>query len=244
MLAGMLMIQVYFTARHKKWEPPKTEPADTPLGKAFIGALPAILLPVIIIVGIRAGIFTPAEAAAVAVVYTAACVVGYREADWKMVFNALRATIIATSAILLILAASAAFSWILTFERVPQTIAEAMLTWTDSPQLMLLLVGGLLLIAGAFIDGTALILILGPIFLPVVTGLGVDPIQYGVVFVLMAHLGGVTPPIGTIMFATCTITRTPLSEFMRAILPFIASYLAFTILIIFVPWFSLALTKI
>ncbi|MBU1314444.1 MAG: TRAP transporter large permease [Alphaproteobacteria bacterium] len=242
MLAALLIVQVWFTARHKQWEPPDEGLAETPIGGAFVAALPAILLPVLIIVGIRAGIFTPAEAASVAVVYTGLCVAAYREADWRQILAALRSTVVSTSAILLILAASSAFSWILTFEQVPQTVAAAMLGWTNNAGLMLLLVSLLLLLAGAFIDGTALILILGPIFLPVVTALGVDPVHYGVIFVLMAHLGGITPPVGTIMFATCTITRTPLSEFMRAILPFLCSYTLLALVIIFVPWFSLVLT--
>src|SRR5690606_18583527 len=126
-----------------------------------------ILLPVIIVVGIRGGVFTPAEAASVAVVYTALCILLYREANWRQVLAALHSTVLSTASILLILAASAAFSWILTFERVPQTVAEAMLGVTDSAGLMLLLVALLVLIAGAFIAGTALILILGPMFLPV-----------------------------------------------------------------------------
>lgn len=243
MLAMLLMMQAWFTARQYKWEPPVSTKSEISLGEAFISSLPAIMLPVIIIIGIRAGIFTPTEAASVAVIYTAAFVLIYREADWRALFIALRSTVVSTAAILLILTASSAFSWILTFEQVPQTVAQAMLGLTDNAPLMLMLISILLLIAGAFIDGTALILILGPIFLPVITALGVDPVQYGVIFVLMAHLGGVTPPIGTIMFATCTITKTPLSEYMRAIIPFIFSYLVFTLLIILVPWFSVALAK-
>lgn len=242
LLALMLMAQAMIAARRNRWEPPRHGPADVPLGRAFVHALPAILMPIIIIVGIRAGIFTPAEAASVAVAYTFLWVLVYRETNWLQLWAALRSTVVSTAAIMLILAASAAFSWVLTFERVPQAVAEAMLTMTENPQLMLILIGGLLLVAGAFIDGTALILILGPIFLPVVTALGVDPVHYGVVFVLMAHLGGITPPVGTIMFATCTITRTPPSEFMRAIVPFICSYSLFTLVIILVPWFSLVLT--
>lgn len=241
LLAAMLLVQTHITTRRMKWEPPREGPSEISLGRAFLSALPAIFLPVIIIVGIRGGIFTPAEAAGVAVVYTAVCVVAYREASWAMVWKALRSTVIFTSAILLILAASAAFSWVLTFERVPQTVAEAMFSATDNPYLMLALIAVVLLIAGAFIDGTALILILGPIFLPVVTSLGIDPVHYGVIFVLMAHLGGVTPPVGTIMFTTCTITGTRLLDFTRAILPFIASYLAFTALIILFPAITLTL---
>src|SRR5690606_5129456 len=122
LLAAMLLVQTHITTRRKKWEPPRESAHDVSLAKAFLAALPATFLPVLIIVGIRGGVFTPAEAAGIAVVYTAICVIVYREASWPMVWAALRSTVVFTSAILLILAASAAFSWVLTFERVPQTV--------------------------------------------------------------------------------------------------------------------------
>ncbi|EHA16365.1 TRAP transporter large permease [Halomonas sp. HAL1] len=241
-LALVMMAQAYFIARKNKWDPPSRPKAEGPaLLNSFYGALPAIMLPVMIIVSIRGGIFTPAEAAGIAVIYTVLCMMFYREASWTQVWQALRSTIATTAAIMLVLAASAAFSWVLTFERVPQTVAEGLLTLTDSPTLLLMLIAGVLLIAGAFIEGTALILILGPIFLPVTNALGIDPVQYGVVFVLMAHLGGVTPPVGTIMFTTCTITKTPLTEFIRAVWPMIVIYLIFALLLIGAPVLSTGL---
>ena len=242
LLAAMMMGQTYFTTRRNRWDPPREAAAGDPsLLRSFIGALPAILLPVLIIVGIRGGIFTPAEAAGVAVVYTIVCVLAYREASWSQVWQALRSTISTSAAIILVLAASAAFSWVLTFEQVPQTIAQGLLSVTDNPMLMLSLLALVLLIAGAFIEGTALILILGPIFLPVTNSLGIDPVHYGVVFVLVAHLGGVTPPVGTIMFTTCTITKTPLTEFMKAVWPMIVAYLIFALVLICVPVLSTGL---
>lgn len=245
LLAGMMMVQTYFITRKNQWDPPRpAQPDDVPIWRNFIGALPAILLPVLIIVGIRGGIFTPAEAAGVAVVYTIVCVVAYREARWSQIWLALRSTISTTAAILLVLAASAAFSWVLTFERVPQSIAEGMLSLTDNPIMLLSIIGMAVLVAGAFIEGTALILILGPIFLPVTNALGIDPVQYGVVLVLMGHLGGVTPPVGTIMFTTCTITKTPLTAFMKAVWPMIVAYLAFALLLICVPVLSTGLAHL
>lgn len=245
LLAATMMAQTYFITRANRWDPPRAStPDDPPLWRSFIGALPAILLPVLIIIGIRGGIFTPAEAAGVAVVYTVICVIAYREADWPQIWRALRSAVSTTGAILLVLAASAAFSWVLTFERVPQTIAEGMLTLTDNPILMLSVIGLMVLVAGAFIEGTALILILGPIFLPVTNALGIDPVHYGVVLVLMCHLGGVTPPVGTIMFTTCTITKTPLTAFMRAVWPMIVAYLAFAMLLICVPDISTGLANL
>lgn len=238
LLAAVMMVQTYFITARRKWDPPGREKPHTTLGKAFLGALPAILLPVLIIVGVRMGVFTPSEAAAVAVLYTAIFILLYREASWGQIWLALRSTLTTTAAILLVLAASAAFSWVLTFERVPQAIGEAMLAATSQPHLMLALIAGIIFVGGLFIEGTALILILGPMFLPVVTSLGVDPVHYGIVFVLMAHLGGITPPVGTVMFTACTITRVSIVDFAKAIWPYILSYLFVAAVLILFPFFS------
>lgn len=242
MLAVLLSLQTYVMCRRNRWDPPK-EDRSPQIGRlrTFVQALPAMILPIFIILGIRMGAFTPAEAAAVAVIYSMGCVIAYRETNWREIIGAIRSTVSATAAILLILAASAAFSWILTYERIPQQVAEAMLSWTDSPFLMLSLIALLVLVLGMFIEGTALILILAPIFLPVASALHIDPVHYGVVFVLMAHLGGITPPVGTIMFTTCAITGLPIAKFAKAISPFIASYLLFALIIIAFPVFCLGL---
>ena len=245
LLALMMLVQANITTRINKWDPPRSiQPGGPSLGRLFLGALPAIMLPVLIILGIRGGVFTPAEAAGVAAIYTVICVIAYREATWSQVLAALRSTVSATVAILPILAASTAFSWVLTFEQVPQTIAGGLLSFTDNPTLMLALIAVVILVSGAVIEGTALILILGPIFLPVTNALGIDPLHYGVVFVLMAHLGGVTPPVGTIMFTTCTITKTPLVEFIKAAFPMILTYLAFALVLILMPALSTGLAHL
>ncbi|HEY0919218.1 TRAP transporter large permease [Devosia sp.] len=238
LLAAVMMAQTHLITRRHGWDPPNRDKPTISLGRAFLGAAPAILLPVLIIVGVRMGVFTPSEAAAVAVLYTATFILIYREADWRQIWLALRSTLATTSAILLVLAASAAFSWVLTFERVPQTIGEAMLTATDQPQMMLALIATIIFLGGLFIEGTALILILGPMFLPVVTSLGVDPVHYGIVFVLMAHLGGITPPVGTVMFTACAITRVSIIDFARAVWPYILSYLFVAAVLILFPFFS------
>lgn len=245
MLAVLLSLQTYVMCRRNRWDPPK-EDRSPQIGRLriFVQALPAMILPIFIILGIRMGVFTPAEAAAVAVIYSMGCVIAYRETDWREIVGAIRSTVSATAAILLILAASAAFSWILTYERIPQQVAGAMLSWTDSPFLMLSLIALLVLVLGMFIEGTALILILAPIFLPVANALHIDPVHYGIVFVLMAHLGGITPPVGTIMFTTCAITGLQIAKFAKAIFPFIASYLLFALIIIAFPVFCLGLLRL
>jgi tripartite ATP-independent transporter DctM subunit len=242
-LAAALMIFTHFRVKRAGWEPADRTPATTSLGRSFLGAVPAILLPLLIIVGIRGGVFTPTEAAAVAVLYTGAFLLIYREATWHQVWLAFRSTVSTTSAIMLVLAASAAFSWVLTFERVPQKVGEAFLAFTQNPSGMLVLISTLLLIAGMFVEGTALILILAPMFLPIVTQLGIDPVHYGIVFVLMVHLGGITPPVGTVMFTTCSITRVSLVDFSRAIIPFILTYLVVALILIFFPSISMVFTS-
>lgn len=239
LLAFGLMVTTWIVTRRHGWEPAGSAPAAVGgFWQAAISSVPAILLPILIIVGIRAGVFTPTEAAGIAVVYALAFCAIYREATWADLFRALRATAVATSAILLVLAASAAFSWILTFQRVPHAVGELMLGLTDEPHVMLMLVAAVLLVCGMFVEGTALILILGPMFLPLIQQLGIDPVHYGIVFVFTVHLGGITPPVGTIMFTTCAITRTPIALFARASVPYILAVILIGLLLILIPGIS------
>lgn len=239
-LAAAMLVLVHFMSRSNRWDPARdrNDAEDIPLGRAFVGALPALLMPLLIIVGIRGGIFTPSEAGALAVAYTMIFLLVYREATWDQFLDALRSAIVSTSAIMLVLASSAVFTWILTYNQVPQAVGQLLLTATQSPQLMLVLIAVILLIAGMLVEGNALILVLGPMLMPVVTQLGVEPVHFGVVFIFMIHMGGITPPVGTVMFTTCAITRVKVSSFSKAILPFIALFLAVAGVLIFVPQMS------
>ncbi|MFV0333756.1 MAG: TRAP transporter large permease [Tropicimonas sp.] len=239
-LSVAMICLAHVLCKRNGWDParPRGEGPSEPLGAAFLRALPAILMPLLIIIGIRGGVFTPSEAGGLAVAYTLVFLLIYREASWGDFLRALRSACISTSAIILVLAASAAFTWILTFNRVPQAVGEALLSATSDPNLMLLLIALILLIAGMLVEGTALILVLAPMLMPTVRELGVDPVHFGVVFVFMIHMGGITPPVGTVMFTTCTITGVPVTAFSRAIIPFIALFLAVVTVLIFVPQIS------
>lgn len=243
-LAAALMIVVHILARRNGWDPAEPHDRDIPLRPALMGALPAILMPVLIVVGIRGGVFTPSEAGGVAVAYTAVFMLIYREASWRAIWQALRNTVVTTSAILLVLAVSAAFTWILTFERIPQAVGEALLATTADPTMMLVVVSLILLVAGMLVEGTALILILAPMFMPVARELGIDPVHFGIVFVFMIHLGGITPPVGTVMFTTCAATGVPLTRFARAVVPFLFAFVAVAALLILVPAISTVLGRL
>ena len=239
LLTAMLMGHVHLAARRAGWDGPRERTEDEPgVGEALLGALPAIGMPVLIIAGIRLGAFTPSEAGGLAVAYTLVFAAVYREARWSDLLAALRGTVATTSAILLVIAASAALTWVLTFERVPQAVGEAMLAATDRPVLMLTLVSVILLLAGMIVEGTALILVLAPMFMPVAQQIGIDPVHFGVVFVFMIHLGGITPPVGTVMFTTCAATGVPVADFARAVAPFLATFLATAAVLVLVPGVS------
>jgi tripartite ATP-independent transporter DctM subunit len=213
-----------------------SEPVDrAQMWRTFLGSVPALLMPVIIVLGIRGGIFTASEAGAVAVVYSLIFCVVYRECGWKDLANALASTASTTSVIMIVLAASAALSWTLSFEQLPQKVAEMLVDSSSNQLSLFLIVAVLLLIAGMFVEGTALILILAPMFAPAAAKLNVDPVHFGIFFVYMIHLGGITPPVGTIMFTTCAITRVPLQDFIRESLPWLVMLLGIAALIAAVP---------
>ena len=213
-----------------------SEPVDrAQMWRTFLGSVPALLMPVIIVLGIRGGIFTASEAGAVAVVYSLIFCVLYRECGWKDLADALASTASTTSVIMIVLAASAALSWTLSFEQLPQKVAEMLVDSSSNQLSLFLIVAVLLLIAGMFVEGTALILILAPMFAPAAAKLNVDPVHFGIFFVYMIHLGGITPPVGTIMFTTCAITRVPLQDFIRESLPWLVMLLGIAALIAAVP---------
>jgi tripartite ATP-independent transporter DctM subunit len=235
----MLMGHVHLATRRAGWDGPRDRAEDEPgPGRALLGALPAIGLPVHIIAGIRLGAFTPSEAGGLAVADTLVFVTVYREASWSDLLAALRGTVATTSAILLVIAASAPLTRVPTFMRVPKAVGEAMPAATDHPTAMLALVSAVLLLAGMIVEGTALILVLAPMFTPVAQRIGIDPIRFGIVFVFMIHLGGITPPVGTVMVTTCAATGVAVAQFARAVAPFLATFLATAALLVAVPGVS------
>ena len=214
------------------------------LWSAFISALPAIVLPIFIIAGIRFGIFTPTEAASVAAVYCLLLCIYYKRFKIKSFYKILKNVSWATSAIILVLVASSAFSWVATFEQFPQQISSGLLAMELSPTMTLIALACILLILGMFIEGTALVLILGPMFLPVMLKLGIDPIHYGIVFVFMTHLGGISPPVGVVMFTTCSVTGVPIDKFIKAVIPFLITTIIVALLIILFPFISTAIPNL
>ncbi|MGD8562283.1 MAG: TRAP transporter large permease [Desulfarculaceae bacterium] len=230
-----LMVSSYFLAKRAGYR----RDAAATLGEVwryFKDAVWALLMPVIILVGILGGIFTPTEAAVVAALY--GLVVGmfvYRElrpSDLPRIFA--RAAV-ATSTVMLLIATASIFAWVLTAERVPQDIAAYLTTLTSSPLALYTLILIMLLVVGTFMETSASLIILTPVFLPVATKFGIDPVHFGVVMVSALAMGMLTPPLGICLFISCNIAQIQLSEIIRFVWPFLAVMAGCLLLITYIP---------
>jgi C4-dicarboxylate transporter DctM subunit len=209
----------------------------------FIGlkdALLALLMPAIIMGGILGGIFTPTEAAVVAVVY--AFIVSffiYREIRWKDLHKVLIDSVVTTSILMLVIANSAIFGWILANQQVPQAVAQIFLSVSNNKWVILLLLNIFLLFVGTFMETTASLIILTPILFPLAVKVGIDPIHFGLVMVLNLVIGLITPPLGVCLFIACSIAKITLEQIVKAILPFLIAAIAVLFIVTYIPELSL-----
>ena len=212
------------------------------LGSTFARAVWALLLPVLIVGGFRAGIFTATEVAAIAAVY--ALLVGliiYRTLGWREIYEALVSTGKDTAAILVLVAAASPFAWILALNQAPQMMLGLITGISDNPLVVLLLLNVLLLVVGMFMETLAIIIILVPILLPLLKALGIDLIHFGIIMVFNLLIGQLTPPLGVLMFVSCSIARLRMGVFLVEVWPFLLALAAALVVITFVPGLTLGL---
>ncbi len=203
-------------------------------------AILALLMPGIIMGGILGGIFTPTEAAVVAVVYALlVSFLVYREIRWKDLPKILIDSIVTTSIIMLVIANSAIFGWILANQQVPQSVAQIFLSISNNKWVILLLLNIFLLFVGTFMETTASLIILTPILLPLAVKVGIDPIHFGIVMVLNLVIGLITPPLGVCLFIACSIAKITLEQIVKAILPFLIAAIAILFIVTYIPQLSL-----
>lgn len=215
------------------------------LGTAFREALWALTIPIFIIVGIRGGVFTPTEAGAMTVLY--ATLVGFlahKELKLADLPAIILETVLATSTVMLIICAATAFGFYMSWERIPPQVATSLVQATQNPYVLLLLINLMLIVVGMLVEGTAALIILTPILVPVVVKLGIDPVHFGLVMVVNLTIGGVTPPVGTLMYTTCTILRVPMDRFTVEALPLLGALFFVLFLITYVPWLVLVLPNL
>lgn len=246
LISAALMITTWLIARRRGYVPLRREFAGgRRLWTAFVDALWALTIPVFIIVGIRFGIFTPTEAGAITVIYTT--LVGffaYGDLKLKDLPEVIRETVLDTAAVMLLICAAAAFGFYVSWEQLPPRMANGLITLTQEPWLLLLLVNILLIVLGTAVEGTAALIILTPIFVPVMTDLDVDPVHFGIVLVMNLTIAGVTPPVGQMMFISCAVLKVSMAAFTVEVLPFLAAMFAVLGLVTFVPELALWLPRL
>jgi len=199
-------------------------------------AVLALLMPAIIMGGILGGIFTPTEAAVVAVFYAfLVSVLIYREIRWKDIPKIFIDSVVTTSIIMLVIANSAILGWILANQKIPQVVAEIFLSISSNKWVILLLINLFLLFLGTFMETTASLIILTPILLPLAVKLGIDPIHFGLVMVLNLVIGLITPPLGVCLFIACSIARITLEDIVKAIAPFLIAAIAVLFIVTYIP---------
>lgn len=212
--------------------------------RAFVRALPAMLLMVIVLGGILAGFFTATEASAVAVLYSLfLAMVIYREIKPKDLPDILLQCGVVTSVVFLLIGTSMAMSWVLAYQNIPQDISRALLGLSDNPIVIFLIINIILLAVGTFMDMTPAVLIFTPIFLPIVKDLGMHPIHFGIILIMNLCIGLCTPPVGTCLFLGCGIADTTMTKIFRHLLPFFVAMVIVLLITTFVPQISMVLPK-
>ncbi len=230
-LAAIAIVQAYR----------RNYPRGTPLSAAtiwrtFRSASWGLATPVIILGGIFSGIFTPSEAAVVAVNYALlVSLFVYRDLGPGDVYRILIRSAITTAVIMLVIATSAVLSWTLSSWQVPGAIAQAVLSLSASPVVIMLLVVAVILLTGVFIETASALIILTPVLLPLVTQLGIDPIHFGLIIVVGLAIGMITPPVAINLYVASSVTRLPLERITRAIIPYLLGLVAVLLLVVYVP---------
>ena len=236
MMMGVTLMAVWsFIMRNEQIE---TLPKAS--GKERLAALKdgiwALLLPVIIIGGIRSGAFTPTEAAVVAAVYAiVVSTVVYRALTWKILLEVLVTAGRSTAMVMFLVGAAMVAAWLITVAQLPQQLAEMLQPLIDSPRLLMLVIMLIVLAVGMVMDLSPTVLILVPLFMPVVKMAGIDPVYFGLMFILNCSIGLLTPPVGTVLNVICGVGRVPMSVAVRGVTPFLFAYAALLGLFIIFP---------
>ncbi len=243
-LAGLLMILSGFIS----WKRGYPKGVKTTFKEKILGfkdAIIPLLMPIIILGGILSGVFTPTEAAAVAVLY--AVVIGFfvlKSLKVSDLLPMLTKTARITGVVFLIIGTASILSWVLAINQVPQAIAAFLLATTGNPKLILLMILILMLIVGMFMDIAAALIILGPILHPIAVSMGMSPIHFGIVMVLSLNIALMTPPVGACLFVACSISKLSLAQLSKAIWPFIIMEVIALFLVAYIPEISLFLPRL
>jgi C4-dicarboxylate transporter, DctM subunit len=241
--SGMAYVN-FLISKKRNYRGDDTRPTRREMWITTVKALPALMLPVLILGGMRAGWFTPTEASVIAVFYALVCGKWlYRTLEWKALPNILARAALLTASVLIIIGLSNAFAWVLTVEGVPQKLAEWLIAQNLSIFWFLIVVNIFLLIFGVFIEPLPGVMVLVPILAPVALKLGIDPIHFAMVVIVNLTLGMITPPVGGLLFVTSNVSRVPIRDLVRELRPFLWAHGVILMIITFVPMLSTFLPR-
>lgn len=239
-----VMIGAYLYAKRKGYTADDNKQSMSEMFTIFLRALPSLMLIFIVIGGILGGAFTAIEGSGVAVIYSLLLALVYRALSLPKLIEIFLDTAVVSGVILFLIACSGMMSWTMTFASIPDTVGSLLTGFSDNKYLVLLLIVAILLLVGVFMDMSPAMLIFTPIFFPVVTALGVDPVHFGIILVYTLSMGLVTPPVGTVLFVACSISGEKITSVLPPLMPIFLLQLAGLLLITFVPAISLALPEL
>jgi TRAP-type transport system large permease protein len=238
MITGSLLIVNHIISTRRGYKSSEARATARTIALSFVRAVPALMLPVIILGGIHFGVFTPTEASAAAAFY--ALLVGrflYGTLHFDMLPKILLRTALLTASILMVIATSEVFGWVLTVGQVPQTVAAWIGGFGLGPLALLLLINVFLLLAGIFIEPLPGVMILVPVLAPLALAAGIDPLQFAIVVLLNLTMGMITPPVGALLFVTTIVSGVPMGKMTRELLPMLGAQLVVLLLLTLVPGF-------
>ncbi|MGP7959565.1 TRAP transporter large permease [Sanguibacter sp. A247] len=233
------MVIVYIYAR-KRPELKLTERvAWGTRAKIIVDAIPSLLLIVVVIGGILGGIFTPTEASCIAVLYALVLSFIYRSIKIKDLFPIFLDSARTTAIVMFLIGVSSVMGWVMSFAKIPQLVAEAMFSVSENPVILVLLILVLLLVIGCFMDPTPAVLIFVPIFMPIVTSFGMDPIHFGLIMCFALSLGTITPPVGPVLFVGAKVANLRIEDVIKQLVPYFLALVVVLLLVAFIPQLSL-----
>lgn len=211
--------------------------------KTFLDAIPSLMMLVIVIGGIVGGFFTATEASAIAVLYSLILAFIYRQVSVKDLPTIILRSVKTTAIVMLLVATSIGLSWIMAYQNIPQSVSSSLISLSNNPIVILLLINLILLLVGVFMDMTPAVLIFTPIFLPIVTALGIDPIHFGIIMVLNLSVGLCTPPVGSVLFIGCSVAGLSIDKVIKPLMPMFVAMVLVLLLVTYIPEISLWLPK-
>ncbi len=241
-----LMVTTYIISSKRGYAPTRDHwPTPRQIGSQFVVSLWALVIPFVIILGMRMGVCTPTEAGGVAVLFALAVgLLVYKKLRWHHVPLILKETVTSTGSVMLIIASAKVFGYYMNCERIPQIVTQALIAMTGSKYVLLFVINLMLLFICMFIEGGAALVILAPLLVPAVCSFGVDPLHFGVILIVNIMIGGLTPPFGSMMFTVCSIVGCKFQDFVKEVWPFILALLVILVMVTMSENVALAIPKL